>query len=283
MDARGRGGWRGARIASVPDANGDVLRGIPVRVPAETVSARRGWPEVGVSELDHLWRLHLLDEEANAVRATLEKYPQEKKDAEHRLEEGRTALARNKAVSVEAQKQRRELERQVEAVSAEERKFQAQLPQVKKNEEYQALLHEIEGAKARRSEIETRVLVRLEEEERLESERPALEKALSQAESEVQAHLARIAVQEKQERDALGALDARRDMQREGLTPATRSRYDRIHGLRQGRAVVAVDKNACGGCYRALPPQLLQEAKKRDRLLICEGCGRMLVYPPDAL
>ena len=29
------------------------------------------------------------------------------------------------------------------------------------------------------------------------------------------------------------------------------------------------------------PPQVLQEARKRDRLLICEGCGRLLLLPPE--
>ena len=45
---------------------------------------------------------------------------------------------------------------------------------------------------------------------------------------------------------------------------------------------MAILKGACGGCFRNQPPQLLQDARRRDRLLVCEGCGRLLVWPPDA-
>jgi predicted nucleic acid-binding Zn-ribbon protein len=154
---------------------------------------------------------------------------------------------------------------------------------VKKNEEYQALLHEIEMVKGKRSDLETRVLQQLEAEEALEGKRPALEQALAKAEEAVRERVALIDQRESEARQRLEGLDAKRESELHGLTPQTRSRYDRIHQSRQGTAVVVIDKNACGGCYRALPPQIMQEAKKRDRLLNCEGCGRLVIYPPDAV
>jgi len=45
--------------------------------------------------------------------------------------------------------------------------------------------------------------------------------------------------------------------------------------------VVAIVKGACGGCFRAQPPQVLQEARRGDRLLACDGCGRLLIWPPE--
>jgi predicted nucleic acid-binding Zn-ribbon protein len=233
-------------------------------------------------ELLRLWRLHQLDEEAAQLRAALERHPAERAEAETRLAGERVALEHNRAAALERQKRRRDLEKQADALTAEERKFQGQLPQIKKNEEYQALLHEIEAVKGRRSDLETQVLEHLDAEEHLAAARPALERALAAAEAEVREGLARIEGVEHEERARLAALDARRAAQIEGLPPQTRARYERIHASRQGRAVVAIDKNACGGCFRALPPQAMQEVKKRDRLLSCEGCGRLVVYPPDA-
>jgi hypothetical protein len=233
-------------------------------------------------ELQRLWRLHDLDEEAARIRTALERHPAERAEAETRLAGERAALEHNRASSLDQQKRRRDLEKLVDALAVEEKKFQNQLPLIKKNEEYQALLHEIEAVKGRRSDLETQVLERLEEEEKLTGARPRLEAALTQAEAEVRARLGAIEAAERAGREQLGALDARREAQIAGLPAATRSRYERIHESRQGRAVVAIDKNACGGCFRALPPQVMQEAKKHDRLLTCEGCGRLVVYPPDA-
>ena len=76
-------------------------------------------------------------------------------------------------------------------------------------------------------------------------------------------------------------IEARREKHIAGLPPGTRSRYERIVQSRDGRAVVAILKGACGGCFRNQPPQVLQEARRRDRLLVCEGCGRLVIWPPD--
>lgn len=54
--------------------------------------------------------------------------------------------------------------------------------------------------------------------------------------------------------------------------------YDRIrNNYRNGLAVVAVDRDSCGGCYNAIPPQKQSEVKQRKKIIICENCGRILV------
>jgi predicted nucleic acid-binding Zn-ribbon protein len=45
--------------------------------------------------------------------------------------------------------------------------------------------------------------------------------------------------------------------------------------------VAALHNGACGACFRALPPAALQEARRRERLLSCDGCGRFLMLPPE--
>jgi uncharacterized protein len=231
-------------------------------------------------EIDRLWALQDLDEQAAVVREVLARFPEQRRELEHRVVEARQRLEAAKARVVESQKQRRELEREVGALGDQERRFQQQLPAIKKNEEYTALLHEIEGVRQKRSEIETRVLERMEEEEREQRERPVLDLALKTAESEAAARAKLIDAEESSERGKLGVLEARRDAQVRELAPATRARYERVHASRDGRAVVGILKGACGGCYRTLPPAVLQEARRRDRMMSCEGCGRIIVWPP---
>ena len=231
-------------------------------------------------EIDRLWTLLGLDEQALAVRGVLTRFPEQRRELEHRIVETRERLEQAKARLTESQKQRRELEREAGALGDQERRFQQQLPAIKKNEEYTALLHEIEGVRRKRSEIETRVLERMEEEEREQGERPSLEQALKSAETEAAARAKLIGAQETSEQGKLGVLEARRDAHVRELAPATRARYERVHASRDGRAVVGILKGACGGCYRALPPAVLQEARRRDRMMSCEGCGRIIVWPP---
>jgi uncharacterized protein len=54
--------------------------------------------------------------------------------------------------------------------------------------------------------------------------------------------------------------------------------YDRIRtSFRNGLAVVPVLREACGGCYNAIPPQKQSEIKQRKKVIICENCGRILI------
>lgn len=54
--------------------------------------------------------------------------------------------------------------------------------------------------------------------------------------------------------------------------------YDRIRkNFRNGLAVVPVERDACGGCFNAIPPQKQSEIRQRKKVLVCENCGRILI------
>lgn len=54
--------------------------------------------------------------------------------------------------------------------------------------------------------------------------------------------------------------------------------YDRIRSnYGNGLSVVPVERDACGGCFNAIPPQRQSEIKQRKKIIVCENCGRILV------
>ena len=54
--------------------------------------------------------------------------------------------------------------------------------------------------------------------------------------------------------------------------------YDRIRkNYRNGLAVVPVDRDACGGCFNAIPPQRQSDIRQRKKIIVCENCGRVLI------
>ena len=233
-------------------------------------------------ELQTLWSLRDLDERLVTLSGALARFPAQRQAVEQRLAGDRVHLETLKRELAEFQLKRRVVEKDIETITVEERKFQSQLPLVKKNEEYTALLHEIAGAKKRRSDRETDLLVLMDEEERRARERPVLEKALAVLEGEAKGRLDVITAEEQRERAQVAAVEAKRAALVVRLTAGLAGRYERIRGSKEGRAVVPILKGACGGCYRGQPPQMLQEARRGDRLLVCDGCGRLLIWPPDA-
>jgi predicted nucleic acid-binding Zn-ribbon protein len=65
---------------------------------------------------------------------------------------------------------------------------------------------------------------------------------------------------------------------REKVDPRLLLSYDRIRkNYRNGLGVVPVMRDACGGCFNAIPPQKQSEIKQRKKIIICENCGRILV------
>ncbi|MBS1666882.1 MAG: hypothetical protein JST58_05840 [Bacteroidetes bacterium] len=68
------------------------------------------------------------------------------------------------------------------------------------------------------------------------------------------------------------------DEAREKVEPRLLVSYDRIRkNYRNGLAVVPVVRDACGGCFNAIPPQRQSEIKQRKKIIVCENCGRILV------
>ena len=233
-------------------------------------------------ELQVLWSLRGLDERLVVLHAALGRYPAERQSLEERLTQERRRLEVLAKDVSDLQLKHRQMEKDIESLVAEERKFQGQLPLVKKNEEYTALLHEIAGAKQKRSDRETDLLVLMDKEERCANEKPTLERALAALEGEGAGRLKAIGAEEQAERERVAGVERERAVLVARLPVGTRTRYDRIRTSKDGRAVEPIQKGACGGCYRGQPPQMLQEARRGDRLLVCDGCGRLLIWPPDA-
>ena len=48
---------------------------------------------------------------------------------------------------------------------------------------------------------------------------------------------------------------------------------------RNGLGIVAVDRNACGGCFNRIPPQRQIEIKMHKKVIVCEYCGRIMIDP----
>src|SRR5262245_10912678 len=179
-------------------------------------------------ELRTLWALHELDDRLVQINEALRKHPAEKRAAEAAVESEQARLAAHQHRISELRTGRRRIEQDIEALGGEEKRFQGQLPMIKKNEEYQALLHEITDRRKRRSDLETDVLLRMEEEEQLTVAQPAIEKALAEARAAADARVATIASDEQNERAEAGSLEVKRAALLPALPAGTRNKYERI-------------------------------------------------------
>lgn len=56
--------------------------------------------------------------------------------------------------------------------------------------------------------------------------------------------------------------------------------YTRVRtNARNGLGVVAIQRDACGGCFNKIPPQRQLDIRQHKKVIVCEHCGRILVDP----
>lgn len=47
--------------------------------------------------------------------------------------------------------------------------------------------------------------------------------------------------------------------------------------VHNGLGIVAVQRNACGGCFNRIPPQRQLDVKMHKKIIVCEYCGRIMI------
>ena len=68
------------------------------------------------------------------------------------------------------------------------------------------------------------------------------------------------------------------DKAKSKVDPRLLASYERIRkNYRNGLSVVPIVRDACGGCFNAIPPQRQSEIRQRKKIIVCENCGRILV------
>lgn len=170
--------------------------------------------------------------------------------------------------------QRKEAIKESEALI---KKYEKQSSNVKNNREFEAINKEMEMQQLEVKLAEKHIKDATEE---ISEKAVALEKAqknitakegvLGNKKGELEKI---IAANEKEEKhynklaaEAKGHVDAR-----------LLASYEKIRkSYRNGLAVVPVERDACGGCFNAIPPQKQSEIRQRKKIMICENCGRIL-------
>ncbi len=163
------------------------------------------------------------------------------------------------------------------ALKANIEKYKSQQFQVKTNKQYDALTREIDAAQEKITKLqkemesmEGKMQVAKQDLEKMGPEIDTLMKELQERSSELEV------VNKEHEEEEL-KLKHEREKYVVRIDKSDIRTYERIRGAKDGRAVVPVRRNACGGCFKRVPPQTALELRKNSRILQCEHCGRILV------
>lgn len=229
-------------------------------------------------DLEKVIELQQVDLKIGELSAQIDALPAQVQALESQLHEFLHALEDRKHRLAENQKERRELESETQAVQSRISKHKDQLYEVKTNEQYKAMLKEIEGEEANIRKIEDQILEKM-------MEADELRKNIQEAEARLESEKARVRA-ETERLDSLRQVDVaerdklsgRRRELSDALSETTREIYERMRSVRNGVAIAEVREGFCTACNVCLRPQLYNEVRTNDALHVCESCSRILYY-----
>lgn len=229
-------------------------------------------------KLSSLVRLQKIDSKLDEIQVLKGELPMEVKDLEDEIEGLHARQTRIEEEINGIQEFIQQKEEGIKEAQALIKKYNKQSENVKNNREFEAINKEIEMQQLEEKLCEKHIKDATEEiadkVRQLDAARKAVankETNLAGKKSELEKIISETEKEENHYNDAAGKA---RTQTEERLLSA----YDRIrNNYRNGLAVVPIERDSCGGCFHAIPPQKQSEIKLRKKIMVCENCGRILV------
>jgi predicted nucleic acid-binding Zn-ribbon protein len=229
-------------------------------------------------KLLNLYQLQFVTSQLDEVIRLQGELPMEVRDIEDELE-GLTK--RKQKFDEQIQKLESEVSKYDESIDFANSlivKYKKQLDDVKNNREYEALSKEVEYqsldvklAEKKISETKTKteeIKISLTEiEASIDDKKVELEKKKVELEGIIQKTEKKIGTLERK----ISRLGKSVEERLLNAFYALRKRYG------NGLAIVTITRNACGGCFNAVPPQMQIEIAQNKEIVACENCGRVLI------
>ena len=230
-------------------------------------------------DIEKLLEFQKADREIRKLRDEVAALPRRVSAIEQKLAGTKAQLEKARAAIKSDEASRKKFETTIQDLQGKISKYRDQSLDVKTNEQYKALLHEIQFAEQE---------VRINEDKILELmvNSEAREKDVRAAEAELKAETAEIE-KEKEEARRVTAEDekqlvewnGKRDALRSGISADWLRHYERVSKFR-GSGLSEVRNQKCLACQVMLRPQTYNEVRTAREIIVCDSCQRILYYDP---
>src|SRR5690242_7302159 len=237
------------------------------------------------AQIQRLVHLQTLDVRLAELRSRLQAMPAQLAAVDGRVNAARQQIAAAKEALTASLKDRKKYEMDVDSWKEKARKYRDQSFEVKTNEAYKALQHEIQHAETQVGQAEDRLLERMVAGEQYEREVKAAESSVKTVESEAQSERQKIQNEQTSLQQELQSKEAERREIASGISAELRDTYERIAGRRHGIGLAEVREEACRLCGVRIRPHVFQELRRSDshEIFQCESCTRILYYVEPAV
>ncbi len=230
-----------------------------------------------LDRLKILYEIQAIDDQLDELEELRGDLPNEVESLELRIKGIKEEVSEKELGRKESLEKREDNEKEIDKLKENQKKFKAQLYQVRNNKEYDALTKEIDHSEEQinKLEAENNSLADLSKKlsEEIEINSPMLDE-LKEDLKVKQAELKEIIKANEKEESKLRT--KRKEIEDQTKKPDYAA-YMRIRKAKKGKAVATIKRAACSGCHNIVPPQRQLEIRRNNKLFFCEYCGRILV------
>jgi len=227
--------------------------------------------------LDKLLILQDRDGKRLNLEAQLKAAPRDIAAVEQKIASEKAAIDSARTELKELEVKKKSLETEIGTADEKVRKYRTQQLSVKKNDEYQALGHEIETMEAAISALEEKELAVMYSIDEAKKKFAAAETVLKQ---NIAGHEARI--RDLRTREASLTVELQKavadvaEVRAPVDAPSLRI-YDRI-AARSMPVCVSIHEGKCSGCHLKVSSESDSDSRKGEKLATCDQCGRIVYF-----
>ncbi len=148
--------------------------------------------------------------------------------------------------------------------------------ETRKNDEFQALGHEIQRYQGDVRGLEDKELEHMEELDGAKKVLAAAQMKLKASEQQVNSELQQLEEREAGVKKRIEEVTAERKELAAPVEITAIEMYERLIKTKSGTAVVPLDNGICGGCHMKVVMSTIQSLKQAEKITQCEMCGRIL-------
>jgi len=230
-----------------------------------------------VERLKTLYELQNIDDQLDELEELRGDLPNAVEALKEKIDGIKSDIVNKEKEQKESLKKRKENENEIEKLQENQKKFKAQLYQVRNNKEYDALTKEIDHTDELVSKLEAENDAMADLSKKLTDEIEEVKPMLDELNEEMKVKEADLKVIIKaNEKEETKLREKRKEIETK-VKKADLSAYMRIRKAKKGLAVSTIKRSACSGCHNIVPPQRQLEIRQNNKLFYCEYCGRILV------
>ena len=232
-----------------------------------------------VAEVTALIELEKVLREIARLRAEIAELPRRVAAIEAKLAGAKQKVEAATASIKKQESERKKSESEIQDWQQKIVKFREQSSAVKTNEQYKALMHEIEFAQQQIGGCEEKILISMEATDELKKSLAAAQAELKADEKEVDEEKEHARSVTAEDEKALASAETQQKSLRTGIREATLSQFERIFAKR-GSAMAEAVGQRCTACQVLLRPQRYQDLLAGNELVTCDACNRILYVDP---